>query len=78
LIDWFAVYRQTKTALCHLAVQWERTPDLPAEAPCTLYALSDRVESLPHNATEAELWAAVHQAIEDGKEDAKRWKEGDP
>lgn len=48
-----------------------------AEQAYTLYALPDRVESLPPNATERELWAAVRQAIQDGKEDAEMWaKEG--
>lgn len=74
--DWFATYRQLRTVLKYLASEWEKTPKL-AEQAYALYALPDRVESLPPNATERELWAAVRQAIQDGKEDAEMWaKEG--
>ena len=70
--EWFATYRQLKTVLRYLAFEWEKTPHL-AEQAYALYALPDRVESLPPNATERDLWAAVRQAIQDGKEDAEMW-----
>ena len=70
--DWFATYRQLRTVLRYLASEWEKTPTL-AEQAYTLYALPDRVESLPPNATERDLWAAVRQAIDDGKRDAEMW-----
>jgi hypothetical protein len=32
-----------------------------------------RAEPPPHNTTQADSWALLHQALEDGQADAERW-----
>lgn len=64
---------QLRMGMIYLARLWEMEPGQTVHAQ-TLYSLIDRVHNLEPEASEQDLWGAVHQAREDGRENAERWK----